>query len=65
MNSKKINTFMNMAESIAKLSPDTQTQVGSIAVHPESYDCVLPSFNGFVAKTKAKLPTIRPDKSSR
>lgn len=58
----KLNTFYRIAENIASLSPDTETQVGAVAVHPDTYDVVLPSYNGFISGTKADLPTTRPDK---
>ena len=63
MKQDKLDTFMAMAVRISELSPDSQTKVGSIAVHPTSYDCILPSYNGFVAGANdSELPTTRPDK---
>lgn len=62
MNQDKIEVFMNMALEISKLSPDAETKVGSIAVHPDTYDCILPSYNGFVAGGPDDLPDTRPAK---
>lgn len=48
MNRLKIETFMSLAENISKLSPDPKTKVGCIAVHPDTKDAILPSYNGFI-----------------
>lgn len=63
MKIQKLETFMAMAEQIAQLSPDFQRKVGAMAVHPDTYDCILPSYNGFVAGADdSTLPTVRPAK---
>lgn len=62
MNKTKLDTFFHLARTISKLSPDSETQVGAVAVHPESYDVILPSYNGFISGTNAVLPTVRPEK---
>lgn len=58
----KIEVYMEMAESIAKLSPDEETQVGAIMLSEEER-IIATSFNGFVRGAIDKeLPTSRPDK---
>lgn len=62
MKESKVDVFMEMAESIASLSPDSQTKVGSIAINPDTYEALLPSFNGYVSGSERDLPTTRPEK---
>lgn len=63
MNKDKLEIFMQVAESIAKLSPDEETKVGCLAVHPETYDCKHLSYNGFISGANdTELPKTRPEK---
>ena len=63
MNKLKIKVFMEIAETIANLSPDPKTKVGCIAVHPDTIDAVLPSYNGFIQGAHdCSLPKEAPHK---
>ena len=63
MKQNKLEAFMAIAEDIATLSPDIHTKVGSIAVHPETYDCILPSYNGYISEANDQvIPKTRPEK---
>lgn len=63
MNKEKVLNFLEQCEVIAKNSPDAQTKVGAMAVHPETYDAILPSYNGFISGAPDhKLPKTRPGK---
>lgn len=62
MDLKKIDTYMNMAYEMAKLSPDQETQVGAIMLSSESR-VIASSFNGFLrGAIDQDLPKTRPDK---
>jgi len=58
----KITAYMKMAEEVAKLSPDKETQVGSILLSSEGR-IIASSFNGFLrGAIDSDLPNTRPDK---
>lgn len=59
---KKYQVYMEMAKSIAKLSPDAETQVGAIMLSEEGR-VISTSFNGYLRGTiDSILPNTRPDK---
>ena len=54
---------MELAETIAKRSHDTETQVGGVLVNETVGAVIAVSYNGFVRGAKDdELPTTRPDK---
>lgn len=58
----KIITYMNMARSMAKLSPDKETQVGAVMLSSEER-VIASSFNGYLrGAIDSALPNTRPDK---
>jgi len=58
----KLEIYMEMAHVIKKLSPDTETQVGSVMLSREGR-VISTSFNGFVPGAPDKdLPNTRPGK---
>lgn len=59
---QKFNTYLDMAKSISKLSPDAQTKVGSIMLSPDNR-IIASSYNGFVrGADDGALPKTRPNK---
>lgn len=62
MNLKKLDNLFQRATEIAKLSHDSETQVGCIAVRPDGSE-IGSSYNGFIPSAPdSKLPTTRPEK---
>lgn len=62
MNYKKLAQIMKAAESMAELSPDSQTKVGSCLVSEDGYTYAT-AYNGFVKGAPDNiLPNTRPDK---
>jgi len=58
----KLKTYMRMAQEVAQLSPDAETQVGAIMLSSEGR-IIASSLNGFLrGAPDDKLPTTRPDK---
>ena len=58
----KLKTYMRMAEEVAMLSPDLETQVGAIMLSAEGR-IIASSLNGFLrGAPDDSLPTTRPDK---
>lgn len=58
----KIQKYMEMAESIAKLSPDIDTKVGAVLLSSTNR-IVASSFNGFLrGAPDHKMPLTRPEK---
>jgi len=58
----KLKTYMRMAQEVAQLSPDAETQVGAIMLSSEGR-VIASSLNGFLrGAPDDKLPTTRPDK---
>lgn len=58
----KLKTYMRMAEEVAQLSPDLETQVGAIMLSAEGR-IIASSLNGFLrGAPDDKLPATRPDK---
>jgi dCMP deaminase len=59
---KKLETYMEMARAMSKLSPDSETKVGAIMLS-ENGRVVAASFNGFArGADDSSLPNTRPDK---
>ena len=59
----KLANYINVAETFAKKSPDSETKVGSILVHKETGAVMGMAYNGFIRGANDKqLPTKRPDK---
>ena len=59
----KLQTYMELAETIAKRSHDTETRVGAVLVNNNNGAILAASFNGFVRSAPDdQLPTTRPDK---
>ena len=59
---KKYEVYMEMARSIAKLSPDKETQVGAVMLSDEGR-IIATSFNGYLrGADDDALPTTRPEK---
>lgn len=57
-----MKAYMNMAREMAKLSPDSETQVGAIMLSSEGR-VIASSFNGFARGANDDcLPNKRPDK---
>ena len=58
----KIDCFMKVALTVAKRSPDAQTQVGAVVVNPEGR-ILSTGYNGFPRDIDySLLPNTRPDK---
>jgi len=58
----KIDVYMRMAEEVAQLSPDAETQVGAIMLSPDGR-IIASSYNGFLrGAIDELLPSTRPDK---
>lgn len=58
----KVKCYMRMAEQVAMLSPDTETQVGAVMLSSENR-IIASSLNGFLrGAPDDQLPTTRPDK---
>lgn len=59
----KLETAMEIAETVAKRSHDAETQVGAILVKKDSGAIIATGCNGFVrGAPDDKLPNTRPDK---
>ncbi len=59
----KYETYMELAETVAKRSHDAETVVGSILVSQTSGAVLATGFNGFVrGANDVKLPNTRPEK---
>ena len=62
MNARKLEVYFKIAESVSKLSPDKETQVGCVLINPATGKN-LTSYNGFIKKgPDSKLPATRPQK---
>jgi dCMP deaminase len=63
MRPSKNQNYMEIAETIAKRSHDSETKVGAVLVNNVSGAIVATGYNGFVRDADdASLPTTRPDK---
>lgn len=63
MRPSKNQNYMDIAETIAERSHDSQTKVGAVLVNNASGAIVATGYNGFVrGAPDDKLPTTRPDK---
>jgi dCMP deaminase len=63
MRPSKYTTYMEIAESVAKRSHDSETKVGAVLVSNKSGAMLATGFNGFVrGAPDGKLPTTRPEK---
>ena len=61
MKPSKVENYIEIAEVVAKRSPDEETQVGAVLVHRESGAILATGFNGFAKNAQdAELPTTRP-----
>lgn len=59
MNPKKLDNLFQRAAKIAKLSPDSETQVGCIAIRSDGSE-IGSSYNGFIPNAPdSKLPKTR------
>lgn len=62
MKLSKLKIYMEMAHTVKKLSPDSETQVGAVMLSSEDR-IIATSFNGFVrGAPDDKLPNTRPHK---
>lgn len=60
---EKINKLLHIAQSVAELSKDEETKVGSLLVDPKDWAIVAVGYNGFVRNAPDELlPKYRPDK---
>lgn len=60
---KKLDNYYKIAKAMAELSPDQQTKVGAILIHPKSFAIISNGYNGFVRGAPDEiLPRTRPDK---
>lgn len=63
MRPSKYEIFMEIAQSVAKRSHDSETKVGAVLISNKSGAMLATGFNGFVrGAPDGKLPTTRPDK---
>lgn len=59
----KLQTYMDMAEIVARRSHDSETKVGSILIKESTGAVVATGCNGFVrGADDSSLPSTRPDK---
>lgn len=59
----KLSVLMNIAENMAELSHDEQTQVGAVLVKNTNGAMIASGYNGFVrGAPDDELPCTRPDK---
>jgi dCMP deaminase len=59
----KIANYMEIAETVAKRSHDSECQVGAVLVNNKSSSIVSTGYNGFVrGADDSVLPTTRPEK---
>lgn len=64
MRPTKLRNYMDIAETIAKRSHDTETQVGAVLVNNKTGAILAISYNGFIrGADDTALPTTRPDKA--
>ncbi len=63
MRPTRIQNFMEIAETTAKRSHDSETKVGAVLVNNKSQAIIATGFNGFVrGANDAILPNTRPEK---
>lgn len=63
MRPSKLQTYMEVAETVAKRSHDAETQVGAVLVKNNTGAIIATGYNGFVRGTGDKeLPNTRPEK---
>ncbi len=61
--SGEILIFLQVAEMVAKFSPDEETKIGAVLVNNDSNTIVASSYNDFIRdSTILKLPKSRPNK---
>lgn len=62
MKQSKIDYYLGVAETVAKASPDPNTQVGCVLVKPTG-EIISTGFNGFIRKATVEgLPLTKPEK---
>jgi dCMP deaminase len=63
MNYKKLQNYLEIAETISKNSHDSQTKVGAVLVHKTTGAILATGYNGFVrGAIDENLPNTRPEK---
>jgi len=63
MRPSKLQTYMEVAETVAKRSHDAETKVGSLLVNNNTGAIIATGCNGFIrGADDSKLPNTRPDK---
>lgn len=60
---KKLDSYYNRAKVVSEDSPDEQTKVGAILIHPKSGAVISSGYNGFIRQGPDHiLPKTRPKK---
>jgi len=63
LSKKKLDAYHARAIAIASLSPDSDTKVAAVLIHPKTFAVMAEGYNGFVrGAPDDKLPSTRPDK---
>jgi len=63
MRPSKIQNYMDIAETVAERSHDTETKVGAVLINNKSGAIISTGFNGFIrGANDSMLPCTRPEK---